>query len=195
VSFIKHTKQNPRSRSQHIFLIQDISQGVTDDLEEELGFSASAAAEQHIKGRVNSKSSKSESIGLHWERLASNFFNTSSPKSEIASISWWRLLAQSKEGRRREEEALYESKADVSKIVAPVFPIKLQETVSEDTDERHDWNWNDMKHPIRSLNAFKRQLTFPVEGIQDTIFELDCHTYRPHQVITEVQGKDWGSAS
>jgi hypothetical protein len=104
-------------------------------------------------------------------------------------------LSQSKEGRRREEEALNESKADASKIVAPVFPIKLQETVTEDTDDRHDWNWNDMKHPIRSFNAFKRQLTFPVEDIQDTIFKLDCHTYRPHQVITEVKDKQWGSAS
>ena len=122
-------------------------------------------------------------------------FGASSAKSDITSISWWRLLSQSKEGLRREEEALNESKADASKIVAPVFPIKLQETVTEDSDERYDWSWNNMKHPIESFNAFKRQLTFPVEDIQDTIFKLDCHTYRPHQVITEVKDKEWGSAS
>jgi hypothetical protein len=193
VSFIKRAKQNPHSRSQYLFLIQDISQGVIDDLEEELGFPASVA-EEHVKGRVNGESSRPQRTRLHSERLASNFFSTSSAKSDITSISWWRLLSQSKEGRRR-EEALNESKADASKIVAPVFPIKLQGTVTEDTEERHDWRWNDVIHPIRSFNAFKRQLTFPVENIQDTIFKLDCHTYRPHQVITEVKDKEWGSAS
>jgi hypothetical protein len=192
--FIKRIKQSPRSRSQYLFLIQDISQGVIDGLEEELGFPASVA-EEHVKGRVNGESSRPERTGLHSERLASNLFGASSAKSDITSVSWWRLLSQSKEGRRREEKALNESKADASKIVAPVFPIKLQETATEDTDERHDWNWNDMKHPIRFFNAFKRQLTFPVEDIQDTIFKLDCHTYRPHQVITEVKDQEWGSAS
>jgi hypothetical protein len=195
-SFIQYTKQRNHRNPEYLFLIEDISQGVIDVLQTELGFNA-LAAENHKQGQVNNCQSRPTKNALHSEKLSSTFYSTNIrlPTASCLSLSWWRLLSQNMEGNRLEGEAFVESKADTSRVITPLFLVQIEEKKTDHKDSSKSGKWytrypkNAIKTAVGGFNPLKK-----ADMYEQSVFKLDCHTYRPHQVVTEVKDFMWASA-
>ncbi|KAE8448850.1 hypothetical protein EG329_008852 [Mollisiaceae sp. DMI_Dod_QoI] len=194
-TFIEKAKEQNDVHRQYIVIIQDVSPDVIDILEQELGI-PSSISDKHIQGRVNNCPSKPRSKALHSERLTTTLLGRSSKALDetIRSITWWRLLSQNRESQKHEAEAMVESGADLSRFVTPIFPYEVKGVSTKGSSEKESKKWYQyfgraIKASTGGFNPLKKA------GIQEeSIFKLDCHTYRPHQIITEVADSTWGSA-
>lgn len=199
-SFIQSTEDEESHSQEHILLIQDISNEATDILKSEIGFSPSVA-EKHGQGRVNDRPGKPTKFVPHSERLEFTLFDRTlkAPDKSCQSLSWWRLLTQTMEGNKHEEEAFVESHADFSKVVAPIFPVEIEEQHNKeysDVRKSDKWysRWASNTNRTLTGGGFVSWEQDQGDTYEESIFKLDCHTYRAHQVVTEVSNKMWASA-
>jgi hypothetical protein len=99
------------------------------------------------------------------------------------------------EGNRLEEEALVESKANTSRVIAPLFPVHIEEASKDHNESSNSGKWytryrkNAFKFAVGGFNPLKKP-----DMYEESVFKLGCHSYRPHQVISEVRDSMWASA-
>jgi hypothetical protein len=200
ISFLEIQSSGGReSAAQEVYLlIEDISDDVIRILKNHIGFQPGTAAE-YSSGRVNN-SAQGDAAKLHADRLSSTLFDRARPNEIQELLTWWKLFSHSRAGYGRESEALRENNADTRRIVVPHFTVHISDTLRETS-------YNGPEVGVRTLLSSLRQrqpenkgglhgLLGPKPGLEIStkVHKLDCFTYRPHQVITEVTHDTWGAA-
>jgi hypothetical protein len=198
--YLKNYRSMSAQPSVNLLFIEDISPHITRKLRTYLNFQP-ANVTNHVKGRTNESDEEKTQKVLHKNKLQSTLFSSVGGSENDYSLTWWKLSTHSLEGYMCETEAFKNSNADLKKVVVPHFTVQFSDTL-KDVVPGHEKKSN----PSSALKLLKadwrkareeadgQPVKIVVENIQEKIYKLDCHTYRPHQVITEVIDDMWGTA-
>ncbi|KAF2837332.1 hypothetical protein M501DRAFT_995934 [Patellaria atrata CBS 101060] len=192
-------------KADYLFLIEDPSPEVYFQIAEHISPGEFPKLE-HTDGRVNNPITPQNECKLVEHSLSSTIFDTIREKGEHRSLTWWRLFSHRRDLYTHEKQALDEAHADTSKFVVPHFAVQISDTQKDVATDPVD-----LKDVKRSMNKMmarqwrKAQKKGPTnrdkseekeDVVKRSVYKLDCETYRPHQVITEVKDDDvWGTAA
>ena len=190
--------------NQYLLLIEDISPEVIHELSNRLHIQADIF-DHHTKGRLNGDDTQQTGSVLHAQKLGSTLLSRASARKDNYSLTWWKLLTHSLAGYTYEREALTESDADATKVVVPHFSVhisdtrrKVGSTKNQTTQVKSGFKefvrqWKKTQDETEMIWHSNKEKSL-VERREETVCKLYCNTYRPHQVISEVERDRWGSA-
>jgi hypothetical protein len=174
------------------------------------GVISMSTLEEHYRGRVNDPDhAKPKRKKLHADSMEFTLFDRVQPREQLESLTWWKLFTHSRAGYGLEQEALDEQHADTKKLVVPHFAIQISDTFKDSTPIKNEARLKSATAIIRqrvgkkleksneeseTLQDYLRGLD-PVQKYTLNRYYLECNTYRPHQVITEVSDETWGAAA
>lgn len=192
--FIEDTKQSNEA-IRYLLLIEDCPWEVVMTLERDLDGSGgiSSMYKRHVRGCATRNPFAPKAGALHSEKLKTTSFERFAGNIDVPShvLTWWKLSSQNQEGQEHESEALLEDNADLSRFVAPILPSKSKLLPTSNDSREASKPWYKKVVQMSTGGIHPRMMAGLCE---ESIFRLDCSTYRPHHIITEVSDSMWGTA-